>query len=98
MKIKDFVVDIVTSRSRILHGTWSTLTDELPLGRKDVEALARDLLLSFTLRLDQYAAIASSADTAKDFLDWMTSERAKQADKAKVAATPSGEHGADLKS
>jgi hypothetical protein len=78
IRVKDFVKDVVTSRSRILHGTWSTLTEELPLSRKDVATLARELLVSFTLKLDQYATTASPIDRAKDFLDWMQVERAAQ--------------------
>jgi hypothetical protein len=88
IKVKDFVKDVVTSRSRILHGTWSTLTEELPLGRKEVATLARELLVSFTLKLDQYATTASPVDKAKDFLDWMLLERAAQAAAAAAAKIP----------
>ena len=84
IKVKDFVKDIVTSRSRILHGTWSTLTDELPLSRKDVATLARELLVSFTLKLDQYATSASPVDKAKDFLDWMQLKHPAQAAAAAI--------------
>jgi hypothetical protein len=79
VKVKDFVKDVVTSRSRILHGTWSTLTEELPLSKKQVATLARQLLISFTLMLDRYAETESPVDKAKDFLDWMLRERAARA-------------------
>ncbi|WP_156467775.1 hypothetical protein [Methylobacterium sp. Leaf91] len=76
VKVKDFVKDVVTSRSRILHGTWSTLTEDLPLGRTEVEKLARQLLISFTLKLDEYVLTPSPPDKTKNFLDWITAERA----------------------
>ena len=88
IKVRDFVKDVVTSRSRILHGTWSTLTEELPLGRNEVAIFARELLVSFTLMLDQYGTTASPVDKAKDFLDWMLLERAAQAAAAAASQNP----------
>ena len=71
VKVGEFAANIVTARSRILHGTWSTLGEELPLGRGDVASLARTMLVSYTLFLDQYEQTPSPEDKAKPFVDWM---------------------------
>lgn len=59
--VKDIVKAIVESRSRILHGTLSTLTaDSLAIdehgGRKIIELLCMDFLFSFSLKLDEFAS------------------------------------------
>jgi len=72
-----FAASIVTARSRVLHGTWPTLHTELPDGKGNIrvsladgEKLARLLLLSFSLALDDYAASGSADDAVEPFLDW----------------------------
>ncbi len=85
-KVEDFVKGIVGSRSRILHGTLSTLTanslatDEHG-GRKIIELLSMDLLLSFSLRLDQYASESESKDNIVAFLQFVSLRR--QAEKTR---------------
>lgn len=71
VNVEHFVDDIVESRSRILHGTWSTLGQELPLGKAEVATLAHMMLVSYTLHLDRYAETAARADKAQPFVDWM---------------------------
>ncbi len=71
-----FIDSIVTARSRILHGTWSTLTHRPSTRdehqhRNEVELLAIDLLINFTLQLDEYANIESPEDDIKKFLEWI---------------------------
>jgi hypothetical protein len=78
--VKDLVKAIVESRSRILHGTLSTLTaDSLATdehgGRKLVEFLSMDLLISFSLRLDQYAVEGGVKDNVAAFLQFVSAMR-----------------------
>ncbi|MCF3948543.1 hypothetical protein [Acidiphilium iwatense] len=80
-KVKDVVKAIVESRSRILHGTLSTLTaDSLATdnhgGRRVLEFLCMDLLAAYSLKLDAYASIVAPKDNIKDFLDFVSAERA----------------------
>jgi hypothetical protein len=79
-KVKDVVKAIVESRSRILHGTLSTLTaDSLATdnhgGRRVLEFLCMDLLATFSLKLDAYASITAPKDNIKDFLQFVSVER-----------------------
>jgi hypothetical protein len=78
----------VESRSRILHGTLSTLTaDSLATdehgGRKLIELLSMDLLLSFSLRLDEYASQGETKDDIASFLQFISLRR-----EAESAAQP----------
>lgn len=77
LTVKTFVSSIVTARSRVLHGTWPTLSGELPLNVRiaDVEALARTLLIAMSLTLDAYEAAGRTDDDIRDFLDWATTQR-----------------------
>lgn len=79
-KVKEVVKAIVESRSRILHGTLSTLTaDSLATdnhgGRRVLEFLCMDLLAAFSLKLDAYASITAPKDNIKDFLQFVSAER-----------------------
>lgn len=75
--VKTFVSSVVTARSRVLHGTWPTLSGELPLSVRitDVETLARTLLAAMSLTLDAYEAAGRTEDDIKDLLDWATAQR-----------------------
>lgn len=68
---------IVTSRSRVLHGTWPTLHTELPDGKGGVtvsvataEQLARLLLIAFSEAVDLYGGAGVGDDTVEALLDW----------------------------
>lgn len=79
-KVKDIVKAIVESRSRILHGTLSTLTtDSLATddhgGRRLLEFLCMDLVAAFSLKLDAYASTANPKDQIKDFLEFVSTAR-----------------------
>lgn len=82
VSVEQIVIAITTARSRILHGTWPTLHDDLPTqsGRLtarygDVEVLARMLLLNFSLQLDAYQSAGQTGDTTEAFLSWIKAER-----------------------
>ncbi|GBR54169.1 hypothetical protein [Gluconobacter sphaericus] len=79
-KVEDVVKAIVESRSRILHGTLSTLTaDTLATdnhgGRRVLESLCMDLLAATSLKLDAYASTTAPKDSIKDFLQFVSTER-----------------------
>ena len=69
--VEEFVKDLVTARSRILHGTWSTLSSELPLEKEAVAALCRNILIVFTIQLDRYLATPGYVDDIEPFIAWM---------------------------
>ena len=80
---------IVTSRSRVLHGTWPTLHADLPDGKGGVavniataEQLARLFLIAFSDAIDIYGATSTADDTVEALLDWKLQQTAP-------AATPS---------
>jgi hypothetical protein len=78
--VNHIVKAIVKSRSRILHGTLSTLTpDSLATdghgGRKIIELLSMDLLLSFSFKLDQYASQSDAKDNVEAFLQFVSAKR-----------------------
>jgi hypothetical protein len=69
--VEQFAQAFVRDRSRILHGTWSTLTHSLRGNRPSLTMLVRDLLALYTLALDQFAATASPTDDVEAFLDFV---------------------------
>lgn len=73
--VHDFVTSIVRTRSRILHGTWSTLAFDPSInedaGRQIVEMLVMDLLRRTTLALDDYINDANAVDDVEAFLNWV---------------------------
>ena len=73
--VEDFAYGFVRDRSRILHGTWSTLTHSLHGSRPGLTELTRDLLLMYSVALDQYAASPSPTDAVDDFLKFVDSQR-----------------------
>ncbi len=75
--VDQFIKSIVGARSRILHGTMSTLTPDILTtgdhgGRDVVELLAMDLLRRFTLMLDDYEILPDAKDNVTSFLNWIT--------------------------
>jgi hypothetical protein len=75
VSIKQYVKGIVGPRSRFLHGTWSTLTENAEATRANVEGLSFELLRRSSLALDGYAASATPVDSAGAFLAWVDAER-----------------------
>jgi hypothetical protein len=73
--IKQYVKGIVGPRSRFLHGTWSTLTENAEETRANAERLAFDLLRRTSLALDCYSTSSAPSDASAAFLDWINAER-----------------------
>jgi hypothetical protein len=82
--VEQFAQGFVTDRSRILHGTWSTLNHSLRASRPSLTMLVRHLLASYSLILDTYVAEASSTDEIDAFLSYMDQQRQAQAAAAGV--------------
>lgn len=91
--VKSFVAAIVTARSRVLHGTWSALSPDLPqrngvgVRRADVEDLARALLTVASVQLDAYEAAGRQTDDILALLEWTKTARSPPAG-ASARATP----------
>jgi hypothetical protein len=75
LTVKKFVKQFIRDRSRILHGTWSTLMGHLPDSRPTLTAFVRALLLSYTIALDKYCSSSNPSDTIVNFLKWVESQQ-----------------------
>jgi hypothetical protein len=75
ISVKQFVKGIVGARSRILHGTLSTLTENFGVTRRTVELLTFEFLRRCSLALDGYRALAAPGDTVGAFLGWIDEQR-----------------------
>jgi hypothetical protein len=73
--VEAFVKEIVGARSQILHGTFSTLTQNVSVTRGNVEGLSFDLLRLSSLAIDQYSTLTAPEDNAREFLDWIDGQR-----------------------
>jgi hypothetical protein len=65
-----FASELVRSRSRILHGTFSTMNDESKLPLAIVQIVASKILAEATIMLDKYIAANEVGDNAESFLKW----------------------------
>jgi hypothetical protein len=69
--VEEFVEVIVTARSRILHGTWSTLAGrDVEVERRDVARLTQNFLMTSARAIDAYAQSREPPDNIDDFLAW----------------------------
>ena len=75
MTVKHFVKGFVRDRSRILHGTWSTLTHHLQDSRPSLTLLVQGLLAQFTLGLDSFMSDPTASDRIENFLQWLDVRR-----------------------
>jgi hypothetical protein len=77
--VNKFVASIVGARSRVLHGTSSTLSPDISRGEQEgrpvFEMLANDVLCRFTVALDAYAKDPTAIDDVEAFLAWVNQER-----------------------
>jgi hypothetical protein len=74
--VDEFVEGIVTARSRILRGTWSTLANlDAEVDRRDVARLTQNFLLISARALNAYTRSANPLDNVDAFLDWAERSR-----------------------
>jgi hypothetical protein len=70
-KVTQLSKEIVTARSRVLHGTLSTLLADTDDSRAAAQGIAQQLLQAYTIQLDEYLKDPSAADDTDLFLDWV---------------------------
>jgi hypothetical protein len=72
---EDFIEDTVEIRSRILHGTLSTLDTETSEIRFQLEKFVGIILQVYTLELDNYILQPNPKDGLKSFFEWSEKQR-----------------------
>jgi hypothetical protein len=78
---RQFAKGFVRDRSRVLHGTWSTLNVRLESSRESLENLAVTLVRASAMELDAYIQTDVPADDVDAFLAWTKSQRRQRATK-----------------
>jgi hypothetical protein len=73
---KQFAKSIVGDRSRVLHGTWSTLNTRLTVSRNRLEEFVIGTLRRFVLELEEYIQAGSSKDHTDGFIEWVRNKAA----------------------
>jgi hypothetical protein len=68
---QQFAKDIVRNRSRILHGTWSTLNSRLAMNRRSMEEFVIAVIRRAAVELAAYANTAAPTDGIEPFLMWV---------------------------
>jgi hypothetical protein len=81
--VAQFAHGFVTDRSRVLHGTWSTLNARLSGSRTALEDLATMVLRAGAIEIETYVASSAPLDNLNSFLGWVKRQRAP-------TASPSG--------
>lgn len=75
LSARQFARNVVHDRSRILHGTWSTLNTR-GLDRAGMEGFVVTILRTAVIELDTYARSAAPADSIDAFLNWIRQQKA----------------------
>ena len=75
---KQFASSFVRDRSRILHGTWSTLNSRLASNRNGLENFVIAVVRRAALELENYARTTSPEDEIDAFLAWVRSPEAQR--------------------
>lgn len=68
---KRFAKNQVNDRSRILHGTWSTLNRPLGRSRQSMQQFTTDVIGRAAIELDTYWHEPSARDDVDSFLSWV---------------------------
>jgi hypothetical protein len=79
--VDQFVLNIATARSRVVHGTWPTIHTDLPgyrrqqpVSRAEVEMLASKLLIEVAHCIELYTKAGETADDTDALLNWVKSQ------------------------
>lgn len=75
--VKRLAKDLVRDRSRILHGTWPTLTTYLHESRPSLTEMARFFLTNFAVGMDDYSRDPEARDTIESFFVWVDAWRSR---------------------
>jgi hypothetical protein len=73
---KQFAKEIVQDRSRILHGTSSTLQPSTGINRERMEKFTIEVIRRVALELEEYATTTAPKDDIGSLLLWVRSKRA----------------------
>jgi hypothetical protein len=73
--VKQFAKDLVRDRSRILHGTWSTLVHSMRASRRSLEGLVVKLLAHYMLEMQEYDDTPAAKDALDAFLSFVNARR-----------------------
>jgi hypothetical protein len=84
MNMKQFAERLVGMRSRVLHGTVSTLLGDLAPERGDLTAVVHSLLVTFAVCLEVYVLDAAAEDDIRVFLGWLARRREEASRSAPV--------------
>jgi hypothetical protein len=68
---KQFAKGIVQDRSRILHGTWSTLNPRLGVNRRGTEQFVVEVIRRAAVELEAYSHTTAPLDEIEPFLMWV---------------------------
>jgi hypothetical protein len=68
---KQFAANLVRDRSRILHGTWSTLNARAGRSRTAMEGFVATVIRRAALELETYSHEPAPADDIDAFLEWL---------------------------
>jgi hypothetical protein len=79
--------DLVRDRSRILHGTWPTLTGYLHESRPSLAGMARFFLENYAAALDNYCRDPEAKDTTEALFAWVKKWR-EAAKRSEARAKP----------
>lgn len=72
----EFAEELVEARSRVLHGSGSTLTGHSRLTRAEVSAMARYLLVATSMLMEAYRVRSPGSElTVQAFQDWLEVQR-----------------------
>jgi hypothetical protein len=71
---KQFAKGIVQDRSRILHGTWSTLNPRLGMDRQGMEQFVIEVIRRAAVELEAYANTTAPIDEVEPLLMWVKSK------------------------
>ena len=74
---KQFARGLVRDRSRVLHGTWSTLNSRLASNRDGLEDFVAAVVRRAALELEDYSLTASPEDKVDVFLAWVKRREAQ---------------------
>jgi hypothetical protein len=71
-----FVKHLVSARSQLLHGTWSTLNARLPVRRDGFEAVVGAVLRQAVIKMHAYAQEPGAQDNMDAFILWLSQRSA----------------------
>lgn len=76
--VRQFVKNMVGARSQILHGTFSTLKEEVTPTRSVLDNLVQMLLLDFCILIEKFSTFPESEDNIEALLSWNKAARTLQ--------------------